>query len=145
MNELFPNFINDAAIYNAAENYWKNAFDNVACQVADKWIDWFKNTYLNGTPIQNGNPILSKVCLNRHRGLLVIQVPYDEDEAEITAYTDTYEADCNPILHLTIHCVLTKKTSAIANILITEWVQNNKSKHDIEALIDDLNPIRRNL
>ncbi|MBA4155819.1 hypothetical protein [Flavobacterium sp.] len=136
MKELFPNFINDTNVYNAAKIYWQTAFDKISKQVSDPWDEWFNNYYLNGQPIQNGNPILSKICKKNKRGLRVIQIPYEEGEVEMTAFIDCYEADLGSIHQLVIYCILTEVSFEIAYSLMFDWVINMKNEKEMENIID---------
>jgi len=139
--KLFSNFYLNEEEYIKAQNYWHELclqeFEKYKQQ--NNWEPWFNLTYINGTPVRDGNPIASWLNKEKNIGIRIIQ----EKDSEIPLITrlDIFDKDVQAIKELVIHCYLTTETSKKAQQIINSWVSgryNDKEMNQrIEEIIDE--------
>jgi hypothetical protein len=123
---LFSNFLTDPKEYAKAEKLWCRTLTTVVKQLGQQkqWkIPWIKPRFVNGTPYQDGNPILTAIDRSRRLVICIIQTPYAADgEPDLIYWTDKFaKGDPEECDKLVISCVLSDETLAQAIDLMTKW------------------------
>jgi hypothetical protein len=127
---LFARFLSDPQEYKQAEMLWRARWGDLVHRVGQEWL-WktpWANTYsVNGTPIQDGNPIFSAISPRRRLGIRVIQLDPLDNPREIDAWTDTFAKGLpEAVRELVISCVLTDQTLLDAQDLMKQWITEEK-------------------
>jgi len=123
---IFPDFLADPSQYEAAEAQWRHGWDGLIRRLGKEgsWESpWHENTFGDGTPCRDGNPIFSAFSHAERRALRVIQQEPMSDPDELTFWTDTFaRGEPEELAELVISCVLTERTFQKALGLIQQWV-----------------------
>lgn len=136
MNVKFSNFLNDNAIYNTAENYWLNLFEEYNSQLPShrQWCSWFDLVWGNGEKKMDGNPIISRWNSELNKGIRIIQEEHEyENQFHVGAWMDQFD---DTVDELVISCILTDKTELIIRRLIKSYVVDNVSPQEMQKIID---------
>jgi hypothetical protein len=130
VNYLFAHFLSDPREYKQAETVWRACWDDLVRRVGQQelWKSPWANTYsVNGTPIQDGNPIFSAISPRRRLGVRVIQLEPADNPRELYVWTDTFaEGSPEEIKELVVSCVLTNQTLHDAVDLMKQWITEEK-------------------
>ena len=62
MKVLFPNYLKDPTEYQMAEQLWQEQWATLlrSLPLGEPWrTPWLNNSFANGTPCRDGNPIFS--------------------------------------------------------------------------------------
>jgi hypothetical protein len=123
---LYPGFLTDPKEYDKVASLWRGRWQQLITWAGQQqaWKDpWINNTFANGTPCLDANPIFSAVCPTRRLGVRVIQQEPADDPRELSFWTDTFGAD-DPlaIKELVISCVLTAETLNNVSDLLYQWI-----------------------
>jgi hypothetical protein len=139
----FKNFLSDPQVYAEAEKYWYDLFRSILATSEKKaqWKKWFDTSFLDGTPIRDGNPIYSMVSHELRKGVRIIQDEPDPSCPEIVAWMGTFgDYSCEECIEeLVISCVLSDETEKVARKLIYAFVVDNLPRQEMEKLIGSLN------
>jgi hypothetical protein len=123
---LFPNFLADPIDYDQAADCWKRVWAQVTARAAggELWsMPWIDNSFANGTPCRDGNPIFSAVCHSRRRAIRVIQLDPSLDQNQFSFWSDTFaKGEPEELEELAIACVLNGRAIQQAARLFGEWV-----------------------
>lgn len=122
---LFPEFLQDAAEYTLAEQYWFAVWRGLG--PSRDWVTpWLETCFANGEPCRDGNPIFSAFSRGRQRAVRVIQLAPDAEEPSMFACLDTNETEDGEDVHcLVVWCVLSEETSARARELLSRWLMHD--------------------
>jgi len=146
-NPLFRNFLADSEEYEAAEQFWNDAFGEVIRVGQEgKWIPWRTSQYAHGTPFErDGSPIFAARSVQLGRAVQIIQWPPEGNGVAITAWLseltvpDEHDND-EPVLELTINPTLSEESAAIARTLISNWVDPTVTRLEMSQHIAQLAP-----
>lgn len=123
---LYPDFLEAPHQYAQAEETWRRHWSDLARRTGelDLWkTPWGSTTFVDGTPIRDGNPIFSAVCPSRRLGIQVIQLEPSEHPRELYCWIDTFaQGEPEEIIVLVISCVLTDQTLLDAVDLMNQWI-----------------------
>gem|GEM_PF-983828 len=126
----YPNFLKDPAEYSQVEAYWQEKWMTLlrSTGVQEDWQSpWINNSFANGTPCRDGNPIFSAICPSRHLGIRVIQYEPSENPREIYVWTDIFaEGEPEAVKELVISCVLTTETLYDCLDLMKLWMHSEE-------------------
>lgn len=129
MSTLYANFLNDAEEYARTEDFWKRRWEQLLGELGQRaaWQSpWFNTTFVNGTPVGDGNPIFSAVCPSRRLGLQVIQLDPSDNDLEFRAWADTFGADTDAIRKLVVACTLTERSAEQAIDAMKRWITEER-------------------
>jgi hypothetical protein len=118
---LHPQFLEGRQQYAAAEQYWKDLFDQLAEERGYSYRPYINNNFGDGTPMMDGNPIFSAYSPKLNRAVRVIQHEPEDKDAIVSWTNDTEWEDGTPFTELVISLVLTEKTAADAQEKIRDW------------------------
>ncbi len=127
---LYPNFLKDPAEYNQAETLWRNQWNDLLRSMGrqDEWKSpWINNSFADGTPSQDGNPIFSAICPSRQLGIRVIQHEPSGNPEGLYFWTDIFaEGEPDAVKELVIACVLTTETLYDCLDLMSQWISKEE-------------------
>ncbi len=127
---LFPHFLNDPCEYEQAEVLWRQRWDDLLRHVGQERLwetPWMTASFVNGTPIQDGNPIFSAISSQRKLAIRVIQLEPSDNPHEFYVWTDTFaEGSPESVKELVISCVLTPEVLNEAVELMRQWITEEK-------------------
>jgi hypothetical protein len=127
---LFPEFLDNPSQYHQAETFWKTQWQDVVRgrDDEDDWeVPWLRNTFANGAPCLDGNPIFSAICRPKRIAVRVIQVRSLNDEDQFSFWTDTYATgEPKEIRELVLSCVLTERTVYYCLDAISQWIDSQE-------------------
>ncbi len=128
---LFPGFLDDPAQYAAAEDYWRQLWDELMGRAGQRegWIrPWLQTAYANGTPFRDGDPIFSAWSPSRKLGVRVIQNRPEGVGLGLDFWTDTFGDEWSgEVRVLVIACELSSRTADLARELIGQWVRTGEA------------------
>ncbi len=131
---LFPDFLDQVEIYEAAEALWRAHFDALAEKHQFAYAPYLNVVISTG---HNGNPIFNAEVKNLNRGVRIIQeAPEKPEDYFISAWLDTFPIDeLNPLNELVIALVLSEETIKIVERLIGYWLVEQRSKEEMEEIL----------
>ena len=128
---LFPNFLQDVREYEQSEALWKDRWGDLVRRERQDWLwgtPWASATFVDGTPIRDGNPIFYVVSPQRRLGIRVIQLEPAANPRELQVWTDTFaQGDPEELKELVVCCVLTHLTLLEAVDLMARWVREEEA------------------
>ena len=136
---LFPDFLDYPESYAAAEARWMARFDALAEKHHLTYTPPYINVFArNGQKHRDGNPIFSAEVKTLNRAVRIIQESAEQpDDFFISAWLDTFPIDeDNPLNELVIPLVLSEETLAIAERLIVHWLVEQRSKEEMERVLE---------
>lgn len=135
---LFTDFLDHPEVYDAAEALWKSRFDALAEKHHFAYVPYINVFARNGDKHRDGNPIFSAEVKTLNRAVRIIQEAIEEpDDFFISAWLDTFPIDeDNPLNELVIPLVLSEETLEIAERLIVHWLMEQRSKEDMERVLE---------
>jgi hypothetical protein len=144
MSPLFPDFLENAASYEAAVAFWDRLVSDIERSLgqADEWGRWIPVRYADGvTPIDEpGNPIFDGYSQALGRAFRIIQHPPVSEGVEIAAWTKTYGSEAEPTLlpdsELVLNLSLSDESARIAQTLLRTWMKPDTTPSAMEAVID---------
>ncbi|MCK5507479.1 MAG: hypothetical protein KAI50_03040 [Desulfobacterales bacterium] len=140
---LFPDFIDDAKVYEQAVAYWSELCNKVIKKQKKtwKWRRWLTTQFINGTQFMDGNPIYSLINEKENRAIKIIQIKPQEYESVFTVWIDKFGEDSETVdigvEVLVIYCCLTKKSAKIASKFITEWINPETNREKMEQCLKE--------
>ena len=142
---LYPNFLDDPAEYEACEKYWQRLVTKVAAAAAQhgEWTPWIPRHYPNGTPVErDGTPICDGRSLSLNRAFRIIQHPCSEAQFALAAWVKTYEQEFTdlPQHELVINLSLSRKSSELAERLLTEWMAPATTFESMQSFVSKVVP-----
>ena len=137
---LYPNFLVDTAEYHRAEQFCEKLCNDALTRYSGvhDWRPWCSKTLLDGTPMQEGNPIHDLVSSSTRKGIRIIQEEVRTDKLEVGAWTNTHGGDPGEEGtwdELVISCALSKESAELARQLLVEWVQFEGPRQEFEPTI----------
>ncbi len=127
IKHLFPDFLQDEAVYARVERFWIDLWQGIDPDVRARqgWCHpWFEPL---PPSISEGNPIFSAVSPFLRRGVRILQYEPTEKGVEFFAYPDTFGGtiyDPDAIHELVISCALSDAAASLAMSHIRPWVAN---------------------
>lgn len=127
---LYQDFLDSPQEYDAARGLWLQALKDIAPRFAWKGYEpYLAERFADGTPIRNGNPMVSFVNWGRSRAARVIQ----NDPRDFGVYFNAYLAEpltvkrpnsraSVELSELVISCTLTQETLSNAMVTLAEWL-----------------------
>jgi hypothetical protein len=133
MPVLYRKFLEDFEQYKEVENFWQEAWNEIKSdkKSSDEWeTPWFKNTFADGTPCQDGNPIFSAVSSKIGKAIRIIQLnPEMNNNKSFGWWLDTF-GDENitggPIKELVVACVLNTENCEKAKVIMRDWLESKR-------------------
>jgi hypothetical protein len=123
---LFPDLLNDSAIFVKAQRYWATLWAEVqgTLQAEASWsTPWMLN------PCPDGNPIFTAVCRSLRRGVRIIhEGPPDAAEPDLDWWLDYFgdKKDPDAIHELVIACCPSAENTPRIKQLLKQWIQFGK-------------------
>lgn len=135
-NYLFPRFLSDPREHEQAASLWRECWDDLLRRVGQEQLweaPWVNTSFVNGTAMQDGNPIFSAISSRRKIAVRVIQLEPSDNPHEIYAWTDTFaEGSPESVKELVISCVLTPEVLSEAVELMRQWITEEKIRQPAE-------------
>ena len=127
LSNLFEDFLNDPAQYEASERYWLDLWNEVVASTG--MVDGWKTIWLGtGSPsIKDGNPIFSAVSPALKRGILVVQQEPLDPGLDFQYWLDTFGGppEAEAVDELVISCVLSVEAARLARSAMIDWVSGH--------------------
>lgn len=135
---LFPDFLDQVEIYEAAEALWKAHFDALAEKHQFAYAPFLNAVSSTGHKRRDGNPIFNAEVKNLNRAVRIIQeAPEKPEDYFISAWLDTFPIDeLNPLNELVIALVLSEETLKIVTRLVEFWLVEQRSKEEMEEILE---------
>ncbi|HSI82733.1 MAG TPA: hypothetical protein VK970_03055 [Candidatus Methylacidiphilales bacterium] len=134
---LYPRFLACEEEYLQCEALWEKIVTPIIQrhQPLECWEPWMNTTWGNGTPIRDGDNILSRYCRERRRGFTICQIPVFSpykcvatEDREIYAFTKYFGADSmedpDAIEMLAILVKLSQRSILMVEKLVSMWVSS---------------------
>jgi hypothetical protein len=129
MQHLYKNFLSDALIYTENRKFWENIA--VGLLGDDLFFPYYQETYINGNPFLDGNPIFSAQSKKNGRVLRIIQEEVENFAPEISFWQENIETENGNVDELVICLELSDVTEIMARVLIKAWLLDEKSFEEI--------------
>lgn len=133
---LFPHFLSDSREYEQAESLWRERWEDLLRRVGQERLweaPWTNTSFVNGTSMQDGNPIFSAISCQRKLAIRVIQLGPSDNPREFYVWTDTFaEGSPESVQELVISCVLTPEVLNGAVELMRQWITEEKIRQPPE-------------
>lgn len=127
---LFPHFLSDPREYEQAESLWRERWEDLLRRVGQERLwqaPWANTSFVNGTSMQDGNPIFSAICSQRKLAICVIQLEPLENPHEFSVWADTFaEGSPEVVKELVVCCVLTLESLDEAVERMRQWITEEK-------------------
>lgn len=138
INFLFKNFLLDKVEYQKAIQFWNKLIDIILLNNNIKSESILTYKYSNGEPFHDGNPIIDRYIKSINKSVRIIQEEVASDKLNINAWIKETEFNEITYLELVISNELSYESSLLAEELIREWIVNNKSKDEMEKIIENV-------
>jgi DNA modification methylase len=141
-NLRFPDFMEQAASYDAAEELWKTKLDAIAELYGFKCVSYINVFSSNGNKHRHGNPIFSSKVNATNRAVRIIQEKAEHPNDQfISAWLDSFAIDeAKPLQELVISLVLSEETLVVAENLISLWLGKNLN---VDSMEQELNKLQK--
>jgi hypothetical protein len=128
MPNLFPNFLEDEAEYQAAESYWKVLWSETPSQTVWKgWSEpWLITSFLNGKKFLDGDPIFSAISKTDRLAVRVIQHEPTSEDLDIDFWIDSFDTGDLAVDVLVINCALSDASAQYSAYLLRSWLLTGK-------------------
>ena len=136
INFLFKNFLIDKFEYQKAYQFWNKLIDNIFINYNIKSESIFSYKFSSGELFADGNPITDRFIKSINKSIRIIQEEAISDKLNINAWIKETEFNDKTSLELVISIELSYESSLFAEELIKEWIVNNKSKEEMEKIIE---------
>ena len=136
MKFKYKEFLLDVSIFDAAEEYWRQLFEEFIVEANEEqlWREWFPNVMGNGEKNRSGNPILTRLNEVEKRAVRVIQEDCEHyEDSHFSAWLDIFDED---VKELVISCVLSDETEELVREVLHAYIVEKASDEKIEAVID---------
>ncbi len=139
-NLLFPDFMDQAANYDATEGFWKSKLDHIAEVNGFLYTPYINIFSSNGHKHRHGNPIFSAKVNATNRAVRIIQEQAEHpDDQFISAWLDSIVIDeAKPLQELVIALVLSEETLVVAENLISLWLGKTLDAESMEHELSKL-------
>jgi len=138
INFLFKNFLLDKVEYQKAIQFWNKLIDTILLNNNIKSESILTYKYSNGETFHDGNPIIDRYIKSINKSVRIIQEEVSSDKLSIDAWIKETEFNEITYLELVISNELSYESSLLAEELIREWIVNNKSKDEMEKIIENV-------
>jgi len=138
INFLFKNFLLDKVEYQKAIQFWNKLIDTILLNNNIKSESILTYKYSNGESFHDGNPIIDRYIKSINKSVRIIQEEVSSDKLNINAWIKETELNEITYLELVISNELSYESSLLAEELIREWIVNNKSKDEMEKIIENV-------
>jgi len=138
INFLFKNFLLDKVEYQKAIQFWNKLIDTILLNNNIKSESILTYKYSNGESFNDGNPIIDRYIKSINKSVRIIQEEVASDKLNINAWIKETEFNEITYLELVISNELSYESSLLAEELIREWIVNNKSKDEMEKIIENV-------
>jgi len=138
INFLFKNFLLDKVEYQKAIQFWNKLIDTILLNNNIKSESILTYKYSNGESFNDGNPIIDRYIKSINKSVRIIQEEVASDKLNINAWIKETELNEITYLELVISNELSYESSLLAEELIREWIVNNKSKDEMEKIIENV-------
>ncbi|MCB1178093.1 MAG: hypothetical protein KDK36_10980, partial [Leptospiraceae bacterium] len=136
INYLFKDFLKDKNEYLKAVQYWNRLIDNLFKSYNIESESHLNYKYENGEDFNDGNPIIDRFVKKSNKFVRIIQEEVTSDILNIDAWVkETYYNEIN-VFELVICNELSYESSLIAEELIFEWIIKDRSKEEMEKIIE---------
>jgi hypothetical protein len=138
INFLFKNFLLDKVEYQKAIQFWNKLIDTILLNNNIKSESILTYKYSNDESFNDGNPIIDRYIKSINKSVRIIQEEVASDKLNINAWIKETELNEITYLELVISNELSYESSLLAEELIREWIVNNKSKDEMEKIIENV-------
>ena len=138
INFLYKNFLLDKVEYQKAIQFWNKLIDTILLNNNIKSESILTYKYSNGESFNDGNPIIDRYIKSINKSVRIIQEEVASDKLNINAWIKETEFNEITYLELVISNELSYESSLLAEELIREWIVNNKSKDEMEKIIENV-------
>ncbi|MCB0593025.1 MAG: hypothetical protein H6557_36390 [Lewinellaceae bacterium] len=122
---LYKSFLADESEYHLAEQYWKETFEQIIAPMGYSYRGYLNTNFVDGTPLQDGNPIFHAYVPEVGRALRIIQEEPEEPADFCCWENETEWPDGTLLSELVISLVLTEETKAQAEEAIRKWLNSS--------------------
>lgn len=137
---LYPDFMENTAAYDAAENMWKEVLDALATEHGFSHAPYLNTRLANGEKERDANPIFNTYVASLNRAIRILQITKEEGgDLHISGWVDTFEIkeDQPPIHELVISLVLSEETKAIAEQFIHAWLVEQIDEESMDQMLEE--------
>lgn len=140
IHHLYPDFMETDESYGLAVAFWEDLVGRIQPPASqhDVWESAIPKAYADGTPFHDGNPICDLRSKEIGRALRIVQSAPNGEDLEIVAYLDRVSLD--NVDELVIALALSKESAALAERLITAWMNPATSRAAMQGEIESLLP-----
>jgi len=120
---LFRNFLTDKRVYHLNQTFWKKEIQKALGKDYLTLKPWVNDTFNNGRPFYDGNPIFS-ARLSSNKALRIVQEEPESPTVEFGFWTQktTFGKD-HPVEELVIALELSRESQRLALEVIKEWMK----------------------
>lgn len=120
---LYPDFLEDISSYQASADFWQSKFDPLFQELGLEKQNYLNTTMVNGTPLQDGNPIYQAYFPKLKKAVRIIQ---EEPilPADYGSWVNRTEVDDEDIEELVISLVLTEENVERTEQEIQTWISS---------------------
>lgn len=140
VHKLFEDFIDNAEMYKACEQYWERLVRDVeeSLNQTGEWERWLIRQYPDGTPVEmNGNPIYDGRSRQINRAFRVLQHRPVSDDLEIAAWLERNGEGYPeiPSAELVFNLSLSEESGQMARRLLSMWMTPNITAEEMRQFI----------
>jgi len=140
--KLFKEFLEDASVYRACEQFWEQLTARAAASVGQtgEWQSWMPRHYANGTPMElDGNPICDGKSQRLDRAYRIIQHAEGFGLGAWLSYCEPEYTEL-PRHELVISISLSEESARLAEELLRKWMTPETTPEEMAAYLEHMVP-----
>ena len=120
---LFKNFLADKRVYRLNQAFWKRQIQKALGKDHLALTPWVKDSFANGRPFFDGNPIFS-ARISPHKALRIVQEGPESKTVEFGYWTEkTHLEKDQEVEEMVISLELSRESQQLAMEVLQEWIR----------------------